>query len=169
MQLASALLLASTVLAWPNPEEIKGTIPNHTKDLTLDPTLIRRASDNKLFLYTTGNNVWTSDSLYGPWTQSDQKAFNEPCGAPSLYDVDGTYYLFYSHAFNYSSIGVTNPDAAEPYHDSSVWVRTSTTLEPGSWELHGRLNITWEERYNILSVRIFYRLDLTKRGSSRSP
>ena len=154
MLLVWALLLLAPVLGWPAPETVNGTIPSdHGDGITLDPSLIRRASDNKLFLYNTGKNqVWTADSLYGPWTfqNTSQPAFQ--AGAPQLYRIDETYYLFSSFHFNYSSVGVTNPKAASKCCWSREEVRTSTTLEPDSWVLRNQLEIPWSTNYNILDA-----------------
>ncbi|RYP21881.1 hypothetical protein DL765_001957 [Monosporascus sp. GIB2] len=127
----------------------------------MDPALIRRASDNKLFLFTTGEHkgegyAWTADSIRGPWTKSDKPVFDdgEPWNAPYVHVYEGTYYLFYSNQYDYTSAGVANPEAGEYWHGSSISVRTSRTLEPGSWEPHGRLNITWSKNYNILDASL---------------
>ncbi|RYP73839.1 hypothetical protein DL769_004140 [Monosporascus sp. CRB-8-3] len=154
-------LLACGTLAWPAPEPIVGTVPHNDREITMDPALIRRESDNKLFLFTTGEHkgqgyVWTADSIRGPWTKSDKPAFDdgEPWNAPYVHFYKGTYYLFYSNYYDYPSGGVANPEASEYWHGSSISVRTSQTLEPGSWEPHGRLNITWAKKYNILDASL---------------
>ncbi|OTB04240.1 glycoside hydrolase family 43 protein [Hypoxylon sp. CI-4A] len=136
---------------------MNGTIPNNPRAQTLDPTLIRRESDNKLFLYTTGKNgsVWTSDSLYGPWTHEGSANFHEDGGAPQIYQLDDTYYLFLnSHEFNYSTTGVENADIHNYSHNASLLVASSKTLEIDSWEWHGWLGIDWAERYNILDASL---------------
>ncbi|KAH9900122.1 glycoside hydrolase family 43 protein [Xylariomycetidae sp. FL2044] len=140
---------------WPQPETIKGTIPNNDKAQTLDPTLIRRTSDKKLFLYTTGTNgsVWTAESLYGPWTFEGSAKLPEYGGAPSIHKVDDTYYMYYNnHEFDYSSIGVDNPEAATWAHGANLQAASSKTLEVDSWEQHGRLEIEWRMQYNILDA-----------------
>ncbi|KAI0178629.1 glycoside hydrolase family 43 protein [Hypoxylon sp. FL1284] len=138
---------------WPAPEAMEGTIPNNPRAQTLDPALIRRQSDSKLFLYTTGQNgsVWTADSLYGPWTHEGSAMFREYGGAPSIHQIGDTYYLYINnHEFDYSSIGVTDPDSQKWFHDSCLLVATSKTLEIDDWEWHGRLEINWAKKYNIL-------------------
>lgn len=158
--------------AYPDPEPINGTIPNNKDWRTMDPSLIRRVSDGKLFLFTTGafgepnGAVWTSDSLYGPWTKSTTPMINQQAGAPQVYYLNGTYYMFHNHHFKYSSIGVTNPQANKWWHDSSVYVRSSKTMEHGTWTFHGRLNIKWEQRYNILDPSLIT-VENTTTGSQR--
>ena len=49
-------LLACSTLAWPAPKPIVGTIPHNDREITMDPALIHRESDNKLFLFTTGEH-----------------------------------------------------------------------------------------------------------------
>jgi len=148
------LNLKLTVAAsWPVPEPIQGARPSNNHS-TIDPGLIRRGSDKKLFLYTTGNDgtIWTASSLFGPWEQSTKpyQPESERGGGPALYHINGTYYVFSTQAFNYSSIGVADPSAEHRNHRGSTIVATSKTLEPGSWTKHIRLNITWAEKYNIL-------------------
>ncbi|KAK7737340.1 hypothetical protein SLS53_006643 [Cytospora paraplurivora] len=160
---------------YPSPVAMNGTvIPNNTDWVTLDPCLIRRESDSKVFLFTTGNTdepngtVWTADSLYGPWEKQSEPMVDKESGAPQVYNVNGTYYMYYqTHSFNYSSIGVTNSDAYVFNHDASIWVRTSTTMEPGSWTDHGRLNITWQQDYNILDASLLTIDNATAEGLSK--
>ncbi|KAF3059949.1 Arabinan endo-1,5-alpha-L-arabinosidase A [Daldinia childiae] len=153
-------LLTENVLAqngWPAPEVMKGTIPNNPIAQTLDPALIRRQSDNKLFLYTTGKNgsVWTAGSLYGPWTHEGTAKFREYGGAPSIHRVGDTYYVYINnHEFDYSTVGVTDPAIHTWAHNSSLLVASSKTLEIGDWEWHGRLEIDWAKRYNILDAAL---------------
>ncbi|KAI0595912.1 glycosyl hydrolase [Biscogniauxia sp. FL1348] len=132
---------------------MNGTIPNNDRPLTLDPTMIRRASDNKLFLYTTAKNgsVWTADSLYGPWTHVGIAELPERGGAPSIHMINDTYYMYYNnHEFDYRTIGVENKEAQTRPHGACLLAASSKTLEPGSWEQHGRLEIDWAMKYNIL-------------------
>lgn len=145
--------------AYPDPEPMNGTtIPNNKSWRTMDPSLIRRKSDGKLFLFTTGaagepnGAVWTSQSsLYGPWTKSPRAMINQQAGAPQVYYLDGTYYMFHNHHFReYAKVGVTHPQANKWWHDASVFVRSSKTMEHGTWTFHGRLDIPWETKYNIL-------------------
>ncbi|KAI0007512.1 glycoside hydrolase family 43 protein [Xylariaceae sp. FL0662B] len=142
---------------WPAPEPIKGTIPNNPRAQTLDPALIRRASDKKLFLYTTGRNgsVWTADSLHGPWKHEGSAQLREFGGAPSIHRVDDTYYLYINnHEFDYGSVGVTDPAIHTWAHNSSQLVASSKTLEIGDWTQHGRLEIDWSKDYNILDGQL---------------
>ncbi|RYP64421.1 hypothetical protein DL770_009206 [Monosporascus sp. CRB-9-2] len=154
--------------AYPSPSSIQGTTPHNARSQTLDPSLVRRRSDGRLFLYTTGGqncSLWTADALRGPWTKiagpgsgSDAPragALAEQCGAPQAYGPlgsDGAYYLFHnSHLYDYARQGgVTNPEATRPWHDASLIVHSSRTLEPGSWRRHGRLEIPWSRDYNVL-------------------
>ena len=159
---------------YPSPVTMNGTIPNNTDWVTLDPCLIRRESDSKLFLFTTGNTdapngtVWTADSLYGPWEKQSEPMVDKESGAPQVYNVNGTYYMYYqTHTFNYSTIGVNNSDAYQYNHDASIYVRTSPTMEPGNWTDYGRLNITWQEEYNILDASLLTIDNNTEAGLDR--
>ncbi|KAI0024181.1 glycosyl hydrolase [Xylariomycetidae sp. FL0641] len=137
---------------YPNPVTLKGTIPNNDHPQTLDPSVIRRA-DGKLFLYTTHKNgsVWTADSLYGPWKHEGIAQLPENGGAPSINKIDDTYYMVYNnHEFEYMAHGVSNIESSTWAHGSSLLVASSKTLMPGSWTQHGRLDIDWAERYNLL-------------------
>ncbi|KAI1502812.1 glycosyl hydrolase [Biscogniauxia marginata] len=132
---------------------LAGTIPNNDQPITLDPTLIRRASDKKLFLYTTAKNgsVYTAGSLYGPWTHAGSAQLPERGRAPSIHMVDGTYYMYYNnHEFDHRTLGVKNKEAQTRSHGACLLATSSKTLEPGSWEQHGRLEIDWAMKYNIL-------------------
>lgn len=167
--LGAAGIVSHSVLhvnaAFPNPETTNGIIP-YNANATLDPSLIRRESDGKLFLYTTGPGpggdhggfVWTSDSLYGPWAKSAQAALQEWCGAPNLFEKDGIYYLFYAQPFPYwKSLGYNNTNATISSHNRALYVRNSTTLEPLSWgdEANGtRLLIDWSQNYNQLGINV---------------
>ncbi|KXJ85957.1 glycosyl hydrolase [Microdochium bolleyi] len=145
-------------LQYPNPESITGIIPHNRNYITLDPALIRRRSDRRLFLLTTAPGkrgaTWTADSLRGPWTlQGDTLA--EQGGAPDVHVLNATHYLMlHNQHFPYDTIGVTHPEATVPWHDASIVVHTSRTLEPGSWVRQGRLEITWAARYNILDAAL---------------
>ncbi|KAI0120714.1 hypothetical protein BJ170DRAFT_600445 [Xylariales sp. AK1849] len=48
------ILLASRAVVWLLPEPNKGIIPNNAADQIINPALIRRISDGRLFLYTNG-------------------------------------------------------------------------------------------------------------------
>jgi len=143
---------------YPNPEPLIGTIPNNANYTTLDPTLIRRASDGKYFLYITGaysGIVWSSPSLRGPWTKSPTPLVKGglQAGAPDVHQFnESTYIMFHnSHRYNYSSeAGVTNPQAQMLFHDASIIARVSEDCEPGSWREIGRVDIDWEQKWNIL-------------------
>ncbi|RYP16075.1 hypothetical protein DL765_005333 [Monosporascus sp. GIB2] len=156
--------------AYPSPSSIRGTIPHNARPRTLDPSLVRRRSDGKRFLYTTGGrncSIWTADAVRGPWTKiagpgsgsdatgAEAGALAEQCGAPQIYGPlgsDGAYYLFHnSHMYDYArEDGVSDPEATRPWHDASLVVQSSRTLEPGSWRRHGRLEIPWSRDYNVL-------------------
>ncbi|CAJ2502816.1 Uu.00g102100.m01.CDS01 [Anthostomella pinea] len=141
---------------WPNPEPMDGPIPNNNKPQTMDPTVIRR-EDGKLFLYHTAKNgsVWTADSLYGPWKHEGNAHLPEFGGAPSIHKVDDTYYMFYNnHEFDYRTIGIMNEAAQTWYHGANVRVASSKTLMPTEWTQHGRLEIDWAMRYNILDASL---------------
>ncbi|KAF2168017.1 glycoside hydrolase family 43 protein [Zasmidium cellare ATCC 36951] len=153
-------LTSLTKASFPNPEPIRGTIPGSINS-TLDPGLIRRKSDGKLFLYTTPNDltVFTASSLYGPWTKEPNTAlynYGEEDlgpgnhGAPSLHHLDDLYYLFYN-----GHDGIHAPN-----HDGQIGVATSSTLEPGSWDISaGYLDITWSASYNILDPTLLPKND----------
>lgn len=142
--------------AYPDPQPMSGIIPKNENWRTMDPSLVRRVSDGKLFLFTTGawgepnGTVWTADSLYGPWEKSPDPMIDQQAGAPQVYYLNGTYYMFHNHHFKYSTIGVSHPEASKWYHDSSVYVRTSESMDHGTWAYHGRLDIAWQAIYNIL-------------------
>ncbi|KAH7027226.1 uncharacterized protein B0I36DRAFT_326695 [Microdochium trichocladiopsis] len=144
--------------AYPDPHPIAGTIPNNANYTTLDPTLIRRASDGTYFLYTTGGYsgyVWSAPALSGPWTKSAAPMVSPgtQAGAPDVHQFNATTYIMFhnSHKYNYSAeAGVANPQAQLNWHDASIIARTSDSLEPGSWREVGRLDIDWAMRYNIL-------------------
>ncbi|EMR63940.1 putative extracellular endo- -alpha-l- protein [Eutypa lata UCREL1] len=157
ISLAIGLLACHRVIAWPDPEPFKGTIPHNDREITMDPALMRRGSDDKLFLFTTGKHkgegyMWTAPSIRGPWTKSAESAFtDEPWNAPYVHYLDGSYYIFYSNQFDYTGAGgVKDPEAAQYWHGSSLSVRSSKTMEPGSWTAGDRLAIPWAKKYNVL-------------------
>lgn len=158
---------------YPDPQPMNGTVPNNKNWRTMDPGLIRRASDGKLFLFTTGawgepnGTVWTADSLYGPWEKSPTPMINQQAGAPQVYNLNGTYYMFHNHHFDYSTLGVSDLQADKWYHDSSVFVRSSDTMEHGTWTFHGRIDITWQSKYNILDPSLLT-VDNTTAGTRRN-
>ncbi|KAF7193856.1 putative arabinan endo-1,5-alpha-L-arabinosidase A [Pseudocercospora fuligena] len=152
--IASTLFLTLTQAAYPPPEPITGTIPGSVNS-TLDPGLIRRASDDKLFLYTTPNDltVFTASSLFGPWTQEPNTAlYNHNDlgpgnhGAPAMYRIGESYYLYFN--------GHNDSANPTPGQDGLIGVATSSTLEPGSWDVKGYLDILWREKYNILDATV---------------
>lgn len=152
---AISLLSTITSAAFPNPEAITGTIPG-VYNSTLDPGLIRRKFDGRYFLYATPNDltVWTADSLHGPWTKAANTAlynYDESDlgpgnhGAPALYNVDDTYYLFYN-----------GHDPNRPNNQNGlIGVATSPNLEPGSWDISAcYLDIPWRKKYNVLDAAL---------------
>lgn len=156
----------------PSPEPFTGTIPNNANYTTLDPTLIRRASDGKYFLYTTGaysGIVWSSPSLRGPWTKSPSRLVKggSQAGAPDVHQFNETTYIMFhnSHKYNYSSeAGVTNPQAQMLFHDASIIARVSEDCEAGSWRELGRVDINWEQKWNILDPSLL-RIPAGRNGS----
>ncbi|KAJ1327441.1 arabinan endo-1,5-alpha-L-arabinosidase [Microdochium nivale] len=145
-------------LQWPNPEPITGVVPHNHHYVTLDPALVRRASDGRLFLLTTrGNNrgaTWAADSISGPWSFLGD-TLREQGGAPDVHRLNDTHYLMlHNQHFPYDTIGVSHPEATVPWHDASIVVQTSRTLEPGSWVRGARLDIPWAARYNILDAAL---------------
>ena len=151
-------ILACQALGWPDPEPMEGTIPHNDREITMDPAMIQCKSDNKLFLFTTGKHkgegyMWTSMDIKGPWTKTKELVFpdGEAWNAPYVHSLDDKYYMYYSNnLFNYSLAGVTDPEAQQYYHGSSIFVRSSDTMEPGSWKEHGHLDIPWSSMYNVL-------------------
>lgn len=63
-----------------------------------------------------------------------------------MYRIGETYYLYFN-GHNASA----NPT---PGQDGLIGVATSTTLEPGSWDVKGYLDVTWREKYNILDATV---------------
>lgn len=142
-------------LRWPNPEPMQGTIPNNAIYVTLDPTLVRR-HDGKLFLFTTRikyGATWSADSLYGPWEYLGDTLV-EQGGAPSVHWIGDTWAMFHNQHFDYSTVGVTHPESSSQFHDASIVVQTSDTLEPKSWVRQGRLKIPWAMKYNVLDAAL---------------
>lgn len=147
------LCVAATNAAYPPPEPLSGTLPGSINS-TLDPGLIRRASDGKLFLYTTPEDltVFTASSLHGPWSKEVKTAlYNHDDlgrgnhGAPHMYHIGDTYYLFFNGH---------RADAPDAAHDGLIGVATSPTLEVGSWNVHGYLDIAPRWKYNILDATL---------------
>lgn len=151
-------LLACHVLGWPDPEPMEGIIPHNDREITMDPAIMVRKSDKKHFLFTTGKHkgegyMWTSPSIRGPWKKTEELVFpdGEAWNAPYVHYIDGQYFMYYSNnLFNYSLAGVDDPEAEQYYHGSSIFVRSSETMEPGSWKPRGRLDIPWSPTYNVL-------------------
>ena len=158
----TAGILACGSLAWPDPEPIEGIIPHNDREITMDPAIIQRESDGKFFLFTTGKHkgegyMWTSPSMRGPWVKTKELVFpdGEPWNAPYVHFLDGQYYMYYSNnRFDYSLAGVDDPEAKQYWHGSSIFVRSSKTMEPGSWKQHGHLNIPWSKTYNVLDASL---------------
>lgn len=130
LPLLSSLAAAQT--SWPEPETTKGGALRGIRD----PSLVKRSSDGQYYLFGTNGNgtVHTSSSIYGPWTNHPQGALNvtQVVTAPQVYEVDGTYYMYYSQH--------TGP-STDWYYTANVHVATSQTMDPGTWTEHGELDI----------------------------
>lgn len=149
-------LLAHLVAAqWPDPEPSNGKILKGVRD----PSLIRRPSDGKYFLFGTNGNctLHTSSSISGPWTKQAHGALNinQTCVAPQVYLVNDTYYMYYSQN--------TGPEA-DWYYTSTIHVASSPTMEKGSWTEYGEMDIPLDnmklanhasdDGYNILDASL---------------
>lgn len=127
-------LLATAVRGqWASPEaSTDGTVLSGIRD----PSLIRRQSDGKYFLFGTNGNctLHTATSINGPWTRQVGGALNinQTCVAPQVYQVDDTYYMYYSQH--------TGP-TTDWYYTANIHVASSPTMEQGSWTTHGEMSI----------------------------
>lgn len=126
------LARSATAQTWPDPEATDGGILRGIRD----PSLVRRASDGQYFLFGTNGNgtLHTSSSIYGPWTAHPGGALdvNQTVVAPQVYEVAGTYYMYYSQH--------TGP-SMDWYYTANIHVASSPTMDQGTWEEHGELDI----------------------------
>lgn len=63
-----------------------------------DPYLIK-ARDSRYYLYATGGQVYSSDRLLEGWRYEGvrlEMPGQEECWAPSVLELEGTYYMYYS-------------------------------------------------------------------------
>ncbi len=63
-----------------------------------DPYMMK-ASDGRYYLYATEGQVYSSDSLFGTWSYEGIRLHmphQKVCWAPSVIEIDGTYYMYYS-------------------------------------------------------------------------
>ncbi|KAL9624314.1 MAG: hypothetical protein Q9160_001561 [Pyrenula sp. 1 TL-2023] len=70
---------------------------------------------------------------------------NDGIWAPDVYDVDGTYHLFYA----VSKTGTKNSD---------IGLATSTELQPGTWIDHGSIHLPPSPTYNLIDPNLFFDL-----------
>lgn len=131
--LSLALLTTTARAQWPDPEpSADGTLLRGIRD----PSLVRRQSDGTYFLFGTNGNctVHTAASLHGPWTRQVGGALdiNQTCVAPQAYEVDGTYFVYYSQH--------TGP-TTEWYYTANIHVTSSPTMDKGSWTEHGEMGV----------------------------
>lgn len=154
---AAVPLFASlaSAITWPAPQNTTGGALSGIRD----PSLIRRASDGKYFLFGTNGNgtMHTSDNLHGPWTSVAGGALrvNQTVVAPQVYEVDGTYYMYYSQHTG---------DTSDWYYTANIHVATSSTMEGGSWTEHGQLGVPLNNKklanhastdgYNVLDASL---------------
>lgn len=132
----SYLMVAAPILAnaqWVEPEN---TTDGPLKGIR-DPSLIRRPSDGKYFLFGTNGNgtMHTSDSIFGPWTRTDGGALTnaqQAVVAPQVYEVNNTYYMYYSQHDGPSD---------QAYYRANIHVAYSDSMERGSWNEFGQLKI----------------------------
>ena len=63
-----------------------------------DPYMLK-GNDGRFYLYATKGQVYSSDALFGEWKYEGIR-LNMPgqkvCWAPSVIEIDGTYYMYYS-------------------------------------------------------------------------
>lgn len=128
-----SLLTTAVRGQWPDPEaSTDGTLLQGIRD----PSLVRRQSDGKYFLFGTNGNctLHTSPSINGPWTREVGGALriNQTCVAPQAYEINGTYVMYYSQH--------TGP-TTDWYYTANIHVATSTSMDPGSWTQHGEMGV----------------------------
>lgn len=128
-----SLLLTAVRGQWADPEaSTDGSVLSGIRD----PSLIRRQSDGKYFLFGTNGNctLHTATSINGPWTRQVGGALNinQTCVAPQVYQVGDTYYMYYSQH--------TGP-TTDWYYTANIHVASSTTMEQDSWTQHGEMGV----------------------------
>lgn len=157
------LVRRSTAQDWPEPETTNGGVLSGIRD----PSLIRRSSDGLYFLFGTNGNgtMHTATSMYGPWTSHPGGALNvnQTVVAPQVYEVGGTYYMYYSQH--------TGP-TSDAYFRANIHVQASKTMNQKDWVEHGQLKIPTNnaklanhasnDGYNILDASL-----LVVNGSTR--
>lgn len=121
---------ASSLSSFPDPVPCKGTDCSSVHD----PSVVRR-SDGTFWRFSTFENIHISksSSMFGPWEHQGSvldsgSIINIPGSngiwAPDVYDVGGTWYLYYAVSKTGSN-------------QSDIGLATSSTLESGTWLDHG--------------------------------
>lgn len=115
--------------SFPDPVPCKGDCSS-----VHDPAVIK-GNDGTYWRFTTFDNITiaSSTSMLGPWATKGSVLHggslidipdNDGIWAPDVYNVDGTYHLFYA----VSKTGTKNSD---------IGLATSRDLRPGTWTDHG--------------------------------
>ncbi|CAE7125336.1 unnamed protein product [Rhizoctonia solani] len=146
----SALSFVSSVLAYPNPGYVTGSLDVH------DPSICRDSS-GKYFLFSTGVNipirtstdrtnwsyvgtVWSSGQA--TWTNTYTGTTDGSIWAPDCTYKNGEFYLYYAA----STFGSRN---------SAIFFAKSTTGLPGSWTNQGLvISTTTSNDYNAIDPNL---------------
>ncbi|KAM3421399.1 Arabinan endo-1,5-alpha-L-arabinosidase [Cercospora zeina] len=118
-----------------------------------DPAVIYREDTSTYYRFATndGINVAIAPSISGPWTfqgaalpggSSIDLPGNRDLWAPDIFNLGGTYYLYYS----VSQIGSMNSD---------IGVATSQTLDAGDWTDRGSIGIPVSASYNRIDANLY--------------
>ncbi|CAK4030507.1 arabinan endo-1,5-alpha-L-arabinosidase A [Lecanosticta acicola] len=118
-----------------------------------DPSVVYRADTKTYYRFVTNNliRIATAPSLSGPWTNqgaalpngsSIQLPGRDDLWAPDVFNVQGTYYLYYA----VSKIGSETSD---------IGVATSKTMDSRSWTDHGSIGIPANTAYNRIDPNLF--------------
>lgn len=118
-----------------------------------DPSVVYREDTKTYYRFTTNDkiNIATAPHISGPWTYQgaalpDGSSIDLPgrmdLWAPDVFNVNGTYHLYYS----VSQMGSKNSD---------IGVATSTTMDSGSWTDQGSLGIPQSKEYNKIDANVF--------------
>ena len=146
-----ASLLGTTLAQWPNPEPL---VNNSIVAGVRDPSLIKRVSDGKYFLFGTNGNgtVHTADSLHGPWAYQPWGALEveQTVVAPQVYYIpdEKTYYMYYC--------GTRGPQSTW-WYNANIRVATSETMEAGTWKDFGLVDIPYNNQ-NVTKYSVGYNI-----------
>ncbi|CCM00535.1 uncharacterized protein FIBRA_02569 [Fibroporia radiculosa] len=132
---------------WPDPLPI--TVNNYS--YIHDPSMIKRQSDGKYFLFSSGNSVGilSTDSLSGPYALVGSLLSNSvaPPGeawAPDAHYENNQFYCYYA----ISTSGSQN---------STIGVATSDSMDPGTWTNQGKvLSSNTNDTYNAIDPNLFF-------------